>query len=69
MKSAKRLLLLALAVAALSPVVGCGVGTTAADNRRVLNRVADYDARELVDDLALFTQTHRPLRTSRYVID
>lgn len=69
MKLARFICMLALAIGALLPITGCGVGTTEMENRRTLTRVADYDARELVDDIALFAQTNRPLRTSRWVID
>lgn len=63
-------LLLAVAVAALvAPTFGCGVGSTAAENRRMVQRVADYDARMLVDDLGVLTQTNRPFRGSKYLID
>ncbi len=50
------------------PTVGCGVASSEAENRRTVRRVVDLDARMLVDDLGLLTQTHRPLRTSRYII-
>ncbi|MFQ5429949.1 MAG: hypothetical protein ACE5E1_06525 [Phycisphaerae bacterium] len=69
MRHIKRLLLVVFAAAVMGPVLGCGVGTTVADNRRTFNRVVDYDARMLVDDVSLFMQTNRTLRTSRWVID
>ena len=70
MRNARRLLLLVVAAITLAPLYGCcGVGTTPAENRRTFCRVADYDSRMLVDDLALFAQTHRTLRTSRWIID
>ncbi len=69
MKFAKSLFMLALAVAIVAPMLGCSVGATAADNRRTIARIADYDVRMMVDDLALLTQTHRTLRTSRWIID
>ncbi|RIK63668.1 MAG: hypothetical protein DCC65_15645 [Planctomycetota bacterium] len=58
-----------LAIVMIAPAVGCGVATTQQENNRMLSRVADYDARMLVDDIALFAQTNRPFRGSRYVID
>ncbi len=58
-----------LAVVLIAPAVGCGVATTRQENNRMISRVADYDARMLVDDIALFAQTNRPFRGSRYVID
>ena len=69
MKLAKKTVMLLVAFALIAPVVGCGVGTTQADNNLKLARVIDYDARQLVDDIALFAQTDRPLRTSRWIID
>lgn len=71
MRIAKKLVALLLAIAVVGPVMGCsgGVGTSVADIRRSVRRVADYDARMLVDDIALFTQTDRTLRTSRWIID
>jgi len=65
----KLIALAVLAVAVISPVIGCGVATTEAENRRTLMRVADLDAKMLVDDIALFAQTNRPLRTSKWVIE
>ncbi len=69
MKFTKRLIVLALLVVLVVPIVGCGVGSTPAENRRAATRVVDFDARMLADDLALFLQLNRPLRTSRWVID
>ncbi len=69
MKAAKIACLLLLAAIMVTPTIGCGVATTEVENRRIVQRVADYDARELVDDIALLIQTNRPLRTSRWVID
>jgi hypothetical protein len=66
---AKKTLVLVLLMALTVPVLGCGVGSTPADNRRAATRVVDYDARMLVDDLALFLQLRRPVRASRWVID
>ena len=69
MKFAKRVLMLVLLVALVAPVVGCGVGSTQEENQRAFNRVVDYDARMMVDDLQLFLQIDRPFRNSRWVID
>ncbi len=69
MNLAKKACLLVLGLALTAPILGCGVGSTPAENRRSIMRVADYDARMMVDDLGLLTQTDRPLHTSRYVID
>lgn len=69
MKLAKKTVMLLLAFALIAPVIGCGVGTTPADNKLKLARVVDYDGRMLVDDIALLLQTNRPLRTSRWIID
>ena len=69
MTIAKRLLLLVLVVALSTPVIGCGVGSTQADQDRMVRHVADYDARMLVDDFATFTLLHRPFRGSRYVVE
>jgi hypothetical protein len=69
-KSARRFVCLILALAAALPVLGgCGVGTTQQENNRQLGRVIDYDARMMVDDLALLLQTRRPHHGSRYIID
>ena len=66
----RKLIALCLLVAVvISPVIGCGVATTPAENRRMVNRIADLDSKMLVDDIALFTQTHRPLRTSKWVLE
>ncbi len=69
MTLAKKMVLLLLVIVLVGPILGCGVGTTQADNKRAFNRVVGYDARMMVDDLALFWQTDRPLRPSRWVID
>lgn len=69
MSFAKKTLMLVLLVALTVPVVGCGVGTTSEENQRSFRRVVDYDARMLVDDLQLFLQIDRPMRSSRWVID
>ena len=69
MNFAKRVLLLVLLVALVAPVVGCGVGSTQEENQRAFNRVVDYDARMMVDDLQVFLQIDRPFRNSRWVID
>jgi len=54
----------------LAGVTGCdGVGHTSSEVDQNFRRVADYDSREMVDDIALFWQTDRPLRTSRWLID
>lgn len=64
-KFAALVLLLALTI---FPAIGCGVAATEPENRRTVMRVADFDAKMLVDDIGVLTQTHRPMRTSRYVI-
>ncbi len=69
MRLVKTMLLVAIAAIVFAPAVGCGVGTNMADTRRDFNRVVGYDARMLVDDIALFAQTDRPLRTSHWIID
>ena len=69
MSFAKKMLMLVLLVVLVAPVVGCGVATTPEDNARSARRVADYDARMLVDDLQVFLQLDRPVRNSRWVID
>ncbi|HWL94490.1 MAG TPA: hypothetical protein VNT79_13275 [Phycisphaerae bacterium] len=69
MKFAKRLMMMVLAVAIVAPMVGCSVGATRQDNRRMLQRVARFDTLMLVDDIALFAQTNQVLRTSRWVVD
>lgn len=65
----KLIALAILALGVISPMIGCGVATTEAENRRMLMRVADLDSKMLVDDIALFAQTNRPLRTSKWVIE
>jgi hypothetical protein len=70
MNFAKKLLMVALLAVLAVPVLGCaGVGSTAAENRRAITRVMDYDTRMLYDDWALATLTRQTLRTSRWVID
>ncbi len=69
MNFAKKLLMIVLLVAMMTPVIGCGVGTNVAENTRTLDRIAYYDSRMLVDDVSLLMLTHRTLRTSRWVID
>ncbi len=69
MKLVKTLMLLALTAAVVVPSLGCGVGTTPEENSRSIRRVADYDARMLVDDVGLLIMTNRTFRTSRWVID
>jgi hypothetical protein len=69
MKLAKKAFLLGLGLFLAAPLWGCGVGTTQAENNRTIRRVAEYDARMMVDDLGLLTQTNRAARTSRWVID
>ena len=69
MNFARKILVLILLAVFIMPVVGCGVGSTPADHRQAATRVADYDARMLVDDLRLFLQIDRPHRNSRWVID
>jgi len=69
MSFAKKMLMLVLLVVLAVPVVGCGVGTTPEENQRSFRRVADYDARMLVDDVQIFLQIDRPVRNSRWVID
>ncbi len=69
MKLFKKLLMIAFVAAMVSPLTGCSVGRTKEENNRTLRRVADYDGRMLVDDTALFFQTNRPFRGSRWVIE
>ncbi len=69
MTFARRLMLLVLLVVMSVPVLGCGVGSTPAENRRAVARIIDYDARMLRDDVTLLMQLHRPIRTSRWIID
>ncbi len=69
MNVVKKLAMLLLVVALAGPILGCGIGATPSDHIRMFGRVADNDARMLVDDIALFAQTNRPLRTSRWIID
>lgn len=65
----KFLALCLLVIAFLMPAYGCGVATTQQENNRMVRQVIDYDARMFVDDVALFAQTNRPFRGSRYIID
>lgn len=65
----KLIALAVLALAVITPVIGCGISTTEPENRRMLMRIADLDSKMLVDDIALFAQTNRPLRTSKWVIE
>jgi hypothetical protein len=69
MSIAKKLLMLVLLVALAAPIIGCGVGTTPEENQRAFRRVADYDARMLVDDLQIFLQIDRPFRGSHWVLN
>ena len=69
MNLSKKTFLFVLGLFLAAPLLGCGVGTTQAENNRTIRRVADYDARMMVDDLGVLTQTNQPLRTSRWVID
>ncbi len=77
MTLAKKMVLLLLVIVLVGPILGCllppilapGVGSTTSDATRAFTRVVGYDAHGMVDDLALFWQTDRPLRTSRWVID
>ena len=48
--------------------VGCGVGRTSDEVSRDTARCFKYDAYMLTDDLSLFFQTDRPLRTSKMVM-
>ncbi len=71
MRLMKRFLLLAFVTAIFSPALGCApaVGASAADNKRQYKRTMLYDKQMLVDDFTLATLTHRPLRTTRWVLD
>jgi hypothetical protein len=69
MKLAKIAFLFVLGAAFVSPIVGCGVGTNQAESNRSIRRVVDYDARMMVDDLGTLTQTDRPFRGSKWIID
>ncbi len=68
MKLAKKLVMLVLVVVLAGPILGCGVGTTMQENIQAGGRVANYDALMLADDLRLFWQLDRPVRTSRWII-
>ncbi|HKQ47965.1 MAG TPA: hypothetical protein VJZ71_07850 [Phycisphaerae bacterium] len=69
MNRPKKALVFVLGLFLAAPLLGCGVGTTQAENNRTIRRVAEYDARMMTDDLGLLTQTNRPAHTSRWVID
>ena len=69
MKLGKKAVVFVLGIFLAAPLLGCGVGTTQAENNRTIRRVADYDARMMVDDLGVLTQTNRASHTSRWVID
>jgi|CXWL01.1.fsa_nt_gi hypothetical protein len=69
MKLARKAVVLMLLVALVSPIFGCGVGTSVAENNRSIRRVTELDSRMLVDDLLLFSEYNRPLRTTRWVTD
>ena len=63
---AKRMIVcLVLASMILPTLVGCGVGTTAEENNRTVQRVWDADARMLTDDLGLLVLARRPFHGSR----
>jgi len=71
MKQFKVLIALLLVVAMSMPLLGChgGVGATPEQIQQDFNRTVKYDAEMLVEDIALFTQTRRPFRGSKWVID
>ena len=69
MTNVRKALALVLLACTAAPMVGCGVGTTPQENARKIRRIAEYDARMLVDDVSLLIETDRPIRTSRWVID
>ncbi len=71
MRLMKRFVALALLAAMFSPMLGCAeaVGASKADMRREFKRAALYDSQMIVDDFALATLSHRPLRTTRWVLD
>ncbi len=68
MKLAKKLVMLVLVVVLAGPILGCGVGTTSEENWQTAGRIANYDALMMADDLRLFWQLDRPVRTSRWII-
>ncbi|MFO0973203.1 MAG: hypothetical protein U1A27_07180 [Phycisphaerae bacterium] len=68
MKACLRVGVLVLVAVAALGSGGCGVGTTANENWRTFQRVSDYDARMLGDDVRLLTETQRPWRGSRYAL-
>lgn len=71
MRLMKRLMLVAVLAAILSPMLGCAeaVGASKVDMKHQFRRAMLYDKQMLVDDLALATLTHRLLRTTRWVLD
>lgn len=71
MRLLKRFFMLALLAAMFSPMLGCAaaVGQSPADVKRQFKRTVLYDKQMLIDDLALATQTRRPMRTSRWVMN
>ena len=71
MRLLKRFFLVAVLAAVLSPALGCAqaVGASKADMQRQFQRAMLYDSQMIVDDFALATLTHRPLRTTRWVLD
>ena len=71
MSTIRKFICLALLVGTILPLAsGCvGVGTTKEDNKRKFDRVVQYDVQSMSDDLALFLQIQRPMRTNRWVID
>ncbi len=64
----RRGIIAALVTVLSCAAAGCGLGRTSNENFRAAVRVADYDARMLVDDVALLLLTERPQRTSRLMI-
>jgi hypothetical protein len=69
MKLVKKAAVLLVLVTMISPIFGCGIGTSVADNNRSIRRVTELDSRMMVDDLLLFSQYNRPLRTTRWVTE
>lgn len=68
MKRTWLLLLPALFIALVS-ASGCGVGRTSPEVWRDARRSSLQDAYMLTDDTALFLQTDRPYRGSRWVVE
>jgi len=68
---ARRMVAVVILAAMCGPMLGCAdaVGASKADMNRQYRRVKLYDNQMLVDDLALATLTHRPLRLTRWVLD